>query len=194
MKKFAEVMVLRKGVLTSGNLGIEVFWGLLGALLIGLSAQLKFYLPFSPVPVTFQTFGVFLTALLFSPFRCGLAQFFYLFLGALGLPWFAGATGGFLTLVGPTGGYLLSFLPAGLMVSFLYHRFIWTKSFLGLVFLLVIVNFGVIHLMGMLWLGWILKISDIKVLLLMGSLPFIYGDLLKIFLVVFTLKYILRKF
>jgi biotin transport system substrate-specific component len=194
MKRTLEMLVLSLEVSKQSNIKVEIFWGLVGALLIGICSNLKFYLPFSPVPVTFQTFGVFMTALLFSPVRCGLANFFYLFLGGLGLPWFAGLTGGFLTFLGPTGGYLLGFLPAALMVSLIYYRFQWAKSFSGLVLLLTLANFGVIHLLGMIWLGWVLKISDLKVLLTIGSLPFIYGDLLKIFLVVSILKFGLKKF
>lgn len=194
MKRLLEMSVSSSEVFKQSHVKVEIFWGLIGALLIGICSNLKFYLPFSPVPVTFQTFGVFMTGLLFSPFRCGLANFFYLFLGGLGLPWFAGLTGGFLTFLGPTGGYLLGFLPAALMVSLIYYRFQWAKSFSGLVLLLTLANFGVIHLLGLVWLGWVLKISDLKVLLSIGSLPFIYGDLLKIFLVVSILKFGLKKF
>jgi biotin transport system substrate-specific component len=76
-----------------------------------------------PVPITLQVFVVVLTALLLRPAWAGAAMAVYLLLGAVGVPVFAGGTGGLGALLGPTGGYLWGFLfgailGSGVRVSF----------------------------------------------------------------------------
>jgi biotin transport system substrate-specific component len=66
-------------------------------------------IPVGPVPITLQTFVVVLAALLLPPMWAGAAMGVYLLLGAVGVPVFAGGTGGLGILIGPTGGYLWGF-------------------------------------------------------------------------------------
>jgi biotin transport system substrate-specific component len=98
------------------------------ALLVA-TAQISFSLPFTIVPVTGQTFGVLLIAMALGRVRAVSVIGLYLLEGAMGLPVFAGATGGVAVLVGPTGGYLLGFLLAALVVGALADRG-WDRSYL----------------------------------------------------------------
>ena len=63
------------------------------------------------VPITFQTLGIYITALVIGGNRGGLATLLYVIVGLLGLPVFAGGGAGFGTLAGPSAGYLLGFIP-----------------------------------------------------------------------------------
>jgi biotin transport system substrate-specific component len=69
------------------------------------------------VPITVQTLAVLLTGLVLGPVRGGLAVFLYLVLGFVGLPVFSGGASGLQVLAGPTAGYLLSFVPAAVVVG-----------------------------------------------------------------------------
>ena len=93
-----------------------------GSLLLALLARLSIPVPFSPIPITGQTFGIlFLGALLGS--RIGaLSVIMYIMEGTIGLPVFAGGSIGFLYLLGPTGGYLIGFIPAIYLIGYLSER------------------------------------------------------------------------
>ena len=148
-----------------------------GSLLIGLAAQLQILLPFSPVPITAQTFAVLLIAALFGSKR-GLATVItYLMYGAIGLPVFAGGTFGIMRLVGPTAGYLAGFLAAAYVVGSLsergWDRKPWTAA------ASMIIGNVIIYAVGIIWLsrfvGW-------ESVLRTGFLPFLPGDAFKIVL------------
>jgi len=103
-------------VVLPGSLVWKLVLVLAGSALIALSAQVRFPLPFSPVPVTGQTFAVLLVAAALG--RLGLASVIaYLVEGAIGLPVFAGGAFGVATMVGPTGGYLIGFALAAALVG-----------------------------------------------------------------------------
>ena len=94
---------------------------LLAALTAAL-AQISFPYPLSPAPVTMQVFGVFLAGIVLGPVWGGVTMVLYLTLGAIGLPVFAGGGAGLGTLLGPTGGYLLSYPFAAALIGALVHR------------------------------------------------------------------------
>ena len=76
------------------------------------------------VPITLQTLAVFLTGMVLGGWRGFLALALYVVVGLLGVPVFAGFTGGPAVLVGPSAGYLLSFPFAAALVGWLSHRFV----------------------------------------------------------------------
>ena len=76
------------------------------AAITALLAQISIPLPFSPVPITGQTFAVFLTGAVLGGRWGALSMLLYIFLGAIGLPVFHNAQGGLHIVLGPTGGYL----------------------------------------------------------------------------------------
>lgn len=78
--------------------------------LTAVLSQVSFPLPFSPVPLTLQTFAVFFTSVLLGSKKGALAIVLYVFIGLIGLPVFAQGKGGLPVLVGPTGGYLMGFV------------------------------------------------------------------------------------
>lgn len=151
------------------------------AALIAIFSLISIPLPFSQVPVTLQTLGVMLAALLLPPRATAGALVVYLLLGAIGLPIYAGGTGGVGVLFGPTGGYLLGFLIGGVALSLTKERVksLWLVTGATLFFGIVIVN-----LLGSAGLMWMLGI-DYAQALTIGVIPFIPGDLLKAVLSVF---------
>jgi biotin transport system substrate-specific component len=82
----------------------------------GLCAQLRFYLPFTPVPVTGQVFAVLLSGIILGKKYGPLSQVFYLLLGMAGIPWFA------IGPIGPTGGYIVGFITAPFFIGELLER------------------------------------------------------------------------
>jgi biotin transport system substrate-specific component len=103
-----------------------------GSLLVALCAQVSLPLPFSPVPVTGQTFAVLLLGAALGPSRAAAALVLYLMEGAAGLPVFApGGLPGAARFAGPTGGYLLAFPLAAFLLGWLVLRFPrrwWSES------------------------------------------------------------------
>lgn len=95
---------------------------LAGSLLVALSAQVAVPLPFTPVPITGQTFGVLLVGVLLGGRRGAMSILAYLTQGMVGLPVFAGGAGGPARLLGPTGGYLLGFVAAAWITGTLAER------------------------------------------------------------------------
>ena len=148
-----------------------------GSLLIALCARITVMLPFSPVPVTAQTFAVLVIGALLGAKRGGLAALAYIIEGALGLPVFA-LGGGFAVLLGPTGGYLIAFIPAAYVTGFLAQKG-WDRR-IGTTVLAMIFGNIVIYTFGLLWLSRLMGIS--KTVPAMGLYPFIVGDLAKIVL------------
>jgi biotin transport system substrate-specific component len=87
------------------------------AALTGGLAYVSFSVPFSPVPVTLQVLGVFLTGAFLGAAWGGVAMVLYLLAGAIGLPVFAGGTAGVGSVVGPHGGYLWGFAVGAVVVG-----------------------------------------------------------------------------
>lgn len=150
------------------------------AAFIGLAAQVRIPLPWTPVPITGQTFAVLVTGALLGASWGGVGTGLYLLAGAAGLPWFAGWTGGFRVLAGPTGGYLLGFIPAAVFVGYAVKRFHHARSMAGLLGIMTLANFLLIHGLGLLVLSLFTGVHDPVKLLWMGTIPFIPGDMIKI--------------
>jgi biotin transport system substrate-specific component len=148
-----------------------------GSLLIGLCAQVKILLPFGPVPVTGQTFAVLMIGALLGSRRGCLAVLAYLAEGAAGLPVFAFG-GGAAVLAGPTGGYLVGFLPAAYITGSLAQRG-WDRRMATTVLAMALGN-AAIYACGLSWLCCLMGISS--AVLTVGVYPFVVGDLLKIVL------------
>jgi biotin transport system substrate-specific component len=143
-------------------------------LALALAAQAKIPLFFSPVPLTLQTFVVYLAIRILkkkSVFSVGL----YLAAGILGLPVFAGNSLGISYLAGPTGGYILGFLVACLIIPFV---FIGSRSFTKNV-VSFLLSAAIIYGLGLLWLVFFYKLS-FTTALIAGFYPFIIGEALKI--------------
>jgi biotin transport system substrate-specific component len=145
--------------------------------LIAVLAQIALPLPFSPVPFTGQVIGVLLTGILLPKRAALLTILAYLLLGAAGLPVFSLARGGLYMLTGPSGGYLLGFIPAVLVLTLLLAK--KTQPSLLQLVKAMLPALGLIYLAGSLQLGLLMQFS-IKQTLLAGVAPFILFDLAKI--------------
>jgi len=146
-----------------------------GSLFIALCAQIRIFLPFSPVPVTGQTFAVLIIGALFGTWRGSLSVLLYIMMGASGMPVFA-LGGGFTVLLGPTGGYLVGFIAAACITGLLAERG-WDRR-IGTTVLAMLLGNTAIYAFGLLWLCCLMGIN--KTALTVGLYPFIVGDLLKI--------------
>lgn len=148
-----------------------------GSLLLWASAKVQ--LPFYPVPLTMQTFAVLAIGAALG-WRLGLATvLLYLAEGAAGLPVFAGTPEkgiGLAYMMGPTGGYLLGYLPAAAVCGWLAERG-WDRS-VALTALAMLAGTVTIYLPGLLWLGAVVGWD--KPVLAWGLTPFLLGDLLKL--------------
>jgi len=145
------------------------------SLLTALSAQIV--IPIGPVPITGQTFAVLLTGALLGSRLGAITMIVYLLEGASGLPFFSGAHGGILHLMGPTGGYLVAF-PAGAFITGAFAEHGWDRKFLTAAAAMTIGSI-VIMLSGWLWFSLVMKTSP-AITLFATVLKFIPGDIIKI--------------
>lgn len=152
-----------------------------GSLLIGLCAQIRIH-PFGPVPITGQTFAVLMIGALLGARRGALAVLAYLGQGLAGLPVFAVVSGPG-AFLGPTGGYLVGFVPAAYVTGLLAEKG-WDRRF-GTMALAMALGNVVIYAFGLFWLSCLTGLST--TVLTTGLLPFIPGDALKIVLAVILL-------
>lgn len=154
------------------------------ACVTGLLAQVKIYLPWTPVPITGQTFAVLMSGIVLGRWG-GVSQLMYVGFGAMGIPWFEGWSGGFSIITGATGGYLLGFIFASFFLGYFVDKYVRARTSLALIVLLSFSNFFLIYVPGLLQLYIWLKFSigsniNFTHLLMMGAVPFIIGDILKV--------------
>jgi len=145
-----------------------------------LSFQINIWLPFNPVPISLQTFVIFFCTLLFG-WPAVYAYIITLFQTALGAPFFSGFEGGFIKLIGPTGGYIWGFLLSMIFLSFIKDY--KSNNFLINLVKLFFANL-IFYSLGLLQLS--IFVSHDK-LFLLGVFPFIIGDLLKMIICAFLI-------
>ena len=147
------------------------------SLLTALAAQIVIPLPFTPVPITGQTFAVLLTGALLGSRLGALAMIAYLVEGAAGLPFFRGGNGGaHYLLFSPTTGYLLAYPVAAFVTGLLSERgwdkrYLWAAAAMGIGSLVIL--FG-----GWAWLSLFFRTAADA--FNAGVAPFIIGDIVKI--------------
>lgn len=147
------------------------------ALLTAAAAQLTFRLPWTPVPITGQTFAVLATGTVLGWRRGSLSQLLYVVLGAVGLPFYAGGASGLEVATGATGGYLIGFVLAAALVGALCERSQDRHLLTSIPAMLA--GSAVIYAVGVPWLAAVLDVSAVKAMEL-GLVPFVIGDALKL--------------
>jgi biotin transport system substrate-specific component len=147
-----------------------------GVLLMALLAQIAVPVPGSPVPITGQTLGVVLTAALLGPIRGTLVQAFYILAGAAGLPFYSEASHGVEVVMGATGGYLIGFIPAAVLIGLATSRGADRHFLLALP--LFAAGQAVIFVVGVPWLAVAAGMSATQALNA-GFYPFILGGIAK---------------
>lgn len=152
---------------------------LLGTAFLAACAHVAIPLWFTPVPLTVQPFGVLLLGLLLGPRLAAGTVATYLIEGALGLPVFAPTTvalTGLAHLLGPTGGYLLAYPAAALLIGYLQRR-------LGGSFSMNLLSAAAGNLLiltgGALWLA-VITHASVPAACSLAVLPFLPGDALKV--------------
>lgn len=148
-----------------------------GVLLTALCAQIAVPLePFSPVPITGQTFAVLLTGAALGPARGAITQSLYLAIGMMGLPVFASGSSGTDVVFGASGGYIVGFVIAAWAVGMLARRGLDRRP------LLMAASFAVgsaiIYAIGLPWLAVTVDLS-VPETLSQGLYPFLVGDVVK---------------
>ena len=146
------------------------------AALMAIMAQISIPLPFSPVPITGQTFGVFLVGGILGSRYGAVSMLIYVFMGSVGLPVFHYAQGGLHIILGPTGGYLWGFV----LGVFLLGKIVEQKKSYVFSVIAMAVCLAAIYTLGTLQLGLITGLDFFQALMV-GVVPFIPLDLAKIF-------------
>lgn len=158
----------------AGYLVRQVTLVLGAAAFVGLAAQVAVPLPFTPVPLTLQTFAVLLAGAALGSLRGVLAMTVYAAAGIAGVPWFAEGSSGFAM---PSFGYIVGFIIAAGLVGRIAQngatRSVWSTA--GL----MIIGNLTIYVVGVTWLKFAIDASWATALSL-GVVPFLIGDLVKI--------------
>jgi biotin transport system substrate-specific component len=129
-------------------------------------------IPFFPVPITLQTLFVLLAGAVMRR-SAVIPVALYILLGAIGLPVFHNGVAGIGVLIGPTGGYIIGFIPAALVTGLAYEHPRNLFHVLG-----IIAATAVIYLFGLTWLMYSTGMGLVPALLV-GMLPFLAGDAVK---------------
>ena len=159
---------------------------------IALTISAKIKIPFYPVPMTMQTFMVLFLGI-FLGYKIGLlAVCLYLLEGIIGLPVFSNSPErgvGIVYFTGPTMGYLIGFISACFLASF-----VKVKDNYLIIFLKLIFSVSTIYILGILWLGTIIGWD--KPIFELGVAPFLLAEIFKISILTLLAKKILniRKF
>jgi len=164
----ADAVLPRAGALSSLLLVVGA------SLATAAAAQLAIPVPWSPVPITGQTFAVLLSGAVLGTRRALIAQALYLLEGAAGLPFFAGGVGGAALLAGPTGGYLMAFPLAAAVTGMLAERG-WDRRFATMMAAMLLGS-TILFAFG---LAMLARFVAPGALLGAGLLPFVPGDLIK---------------
>jgi biotin transport system substrate-specific component len=157
------------------DIALQLFYILLFSFLTAIGALIRIPLPFTPVPLTMQTFFVFLSGAVLGARKGSMSQLLYVGAGISGLPVFSGLSGGLGIVSGPTGGYLLGFILAPIAIGWILRKFsstIW-------VYLAISAGAFIIFFMGAAHLT-VLYTGDFIRSIKIGVVPFVAGDLIKV--------------
>jgi biotin transport system substrate-specific component len=175
----ADAATLRLAVFPRSGILADVVLVVAGAALVALAAQIEFHLPFTPVPITGQTFAVLLVGASLGAVRGVASLTLYLAVGLVGAPVYAGGEGGWEWFTGATGGYLVGFVVAAALTGWLAEQQ-WDRRFASAVAALLSGNI-VVYLFGLPWLARVLDTGFERTLEL-GLYPFVVGAVLKLYL------------
>ena len=176
----------------------KILMSLMMACFTGIMAQIIIPLPWTPVPITAQTFAVLCSGLFLGKKYGCLSQILYIVLGITFVPWFGGMTGGLDIFLGSTCGFFIGFVIASYFIGLITEKYANARSFTKMAIVIGIANFALIYIPGLaglaLWSsltqGATLSVVD---LLMMGLVPFIAGDIVKILGIASVSKVFLPK-
>jgi biotin transport system substrate-specific component len=155
-----------------------MFTAIMAAVIAVLGLLPPIPLPFIPVPITVQTLGVMLAGSILGARLGGLSLLLFVILIGLGAPLLSGGRGGLSVLIGPTGGYVLSYPVAAFVIGFMVQRTSNTgMKFWKFLLSNVVGGILVVYAVGVPFLSIITDVPIAKAAI--GNLVFIPGDLLK---------------
>jgi len=167
--------------LVDGETVTRLSGAVLLAALTGVLAQFSIPLP-GGVPFSLQPFAVFFVGLLLGPTWGSFAMVLYVLVGIAGAPVFSNGTAGLGIVLGPTGGFLLSYIVAAFLIGYIAHRSLSARPVteLGVVWTTagLLVGLGVIYVIAVPWLAAVQGLTLVEGAA--GMAPFFAGDLLKV--------------
>lgn len=172
-QKTAEVAAFLQAALSDRRV-LTALKILLASCFIGICAQIKIPLYFTPVPLTIQTAGVMLAGALLGSRHGALAALCYLIQGCIGLPVWAGGASGLAHFMGPTGGYLMAYIVQAYLIGWFLERQNTPKlvTIMGALFLSIVIQMGI----GSIWLAQFVGLGNC---LALGFFPFLFTEMAK---------------
>jgi biotin transport system substrate-specific component len=173
MKTFAAILTREITISKSAESALKI---VLFSFLTFAAAMIRIPLPFTPVPITMQTFVLFMAVYYLNPKELGLSQVIYILAGLVGAPVFAAGLTGMLALVGPTAGYLLGFIVAGVVMAAIKGSIKATPIKMAGIFalgMMIYLSLGTAHL-------WLVYHMALPQALMAGFVPFVPGDVIKL--------------
>ncbi len=149
---------------------------IIGSVFVALLARVEIPLPFTPVPITGQTFGVLLVGAALGSKRGAASMALYLAEGALGLPFFAGGAHGIKIVVGATGGYLVGFIVAAYIIGLLAERGL--ERSVRTSFIPFLIGTIIIYACGVVWLSHF--VGGFSEAIRLGVVPYLIVDAIKL--------------
>ena len=147
--------------------------------LMAVFSQITIPLPFTPVPMTLQIFGIVLISVILEHKLSTLTLIVYILLGTIGIPVFSGFSGGFGVITGPSGGYIWGFVLLAFLVGFGSYKknrvLLYALSFSGVMIDLIL---------GAVQLKYVAAMS-MNSAIAGGILPFIIKDTVTVFIAIF---------
>jgi len=140
-------------------------------------------IPIGGVPITIQTLVVMLIGLFLNPKNSALSIIAYLIIGSIGIPVFAQGKGGFGVILGPTGGFLLSFILMVIFISVMKSVKIINNHIVNIVIVLIVANL-LVYMIGWTYFAVYMEFSIKRTLGILW--PFALADLLKIIIATYV--------
>ena len=174
----ADAATLRLAVFPRASALTDTLLVLAGTGLVALAAQISVKLPFTPVPITGQTFAVCLVGASLGAVRGTASLTLYFLLGIIGAPIYAHHDSGWNVITSASGGYIVGFILAAAVTGLLAeHK--WDRKFSSAVGAMLTGNV-IIYLVGLPWLAVVLN-TNLEKTLEYGLYPFVPGDLFKLY-------------
>ncbi|WP_243387557.1 biotin transporter BioY [Bacillus kexueae] len=154
-----------------------MYVSLMAAIVASLGLLPPITLPFTPVPITAQTFGVMLAGAVLGAKRGGLSVLIFVLLVAVGAPVLSGGRGGLGIILGPSGGYILSWPIAAFIIGYLVEKSIHHLSLFKMVIYNVIGGIIVVYACGITFLSFVTELTWMQAAT--SALAYIPGDIVK---------------
>ncbi len=174
----SEAATLRLAVFPRPSLLTDALLVLSGTALVAVCAQISVKLPFTPVPITGQTFAVCLVGASLGAIRGVASLSLYFLIGIIGAPVYAHQESGWDVITSASGGYIVGFVAAAAVTGALAEHG-WDRRFSSAVGAMLTGNV-VIYLVGLPWLAVVLN-ANLDKTLEYGLYPFVPGDLFKLY-------------